>query len=237
MKNKNTERTLISTLLAMVLCCAMFVGTTYAWFAKSVSNMNNTIITGNLDVGLYQVESTGGNVTETPVTEETVFFEDAKWEPGAVYYENFYVKNEGDLSLKYELALKWSACNFIKESSESQSGPSLTDVLQVAVIKGHIGATEDKNTVLAKVEAAKQSVSGSVENSEQLAIVVYWPNSENDSIYNVSSNTMLSEGNKLFAELGLVLAATQASSEDDSFSVGYDDDAIYPIQEGEGNEE
>ena len=68
--------------------------------------------------------------------------------------------------------------------------------------------------------------------TDQLAIVVYWPESGNDSIYNVSSNTVLSEGNKLFADLGLVLAATQASSEADSFSAGYDEGAAYPSQEG-----
>ena len=249
MRKKNTERTLISALLAMVLCCVMFVGTTYAWFATSVSNKNNQIMTGNLDIVLYQVEGMDGTLTEVPVTETTTFFEDAKWKPGAVYYENFHVKNEGSLSLKYELALTWSAHNFIKESSESLSGPALTDVLKVAVVEGHIGALEEQDAVLAKAEAAIQS--GSAEKcsgtlagmvntageavniaTDQLAIVVYWPESGNDSIYNVSSNTVLSEGNKLFADLGLVLAATQASSEADSFSAGYDEGAAYPSQEG-----
>ena len=253
MSKKKTERTLIIPLLAMVLCCAMFVGTTYAWFTISVSNKNNRIMTGILDVGLYQVENTDGALIETPVTEETTFFVDAKWEPGSVCYENFRVKNEGSLPLKYELALKWSDYNFIKESSESQSGPSLTDVLRVAVVEGHIDTAEEKDAVLAKIEAAKQSGSaekcsgtlvGMVNTGEavniatdQLTIVVYWPESENDSIYNVSSNTVLSEDTKLFAELGLVLTAIQTNGEADSFSAGFDDDAAFSGQEESKNEE
>ena len=47
---KSTKRALVSSILALFLCFAMLLGTTYAWFTDSVSSDNNIIKTGTLDV-------------------------------------------------------------------------------------------------------------------------------------------------------------------------------------------
>jgi predicted ribosomally synthesized peptide with SipW-like signal peptide len=87
MKKSNTKRSLIASVTSLVLCCALLIGTTFAWFTDSVSTGKNTIASGNLDVELYQVKDS----TETKVDENTKLFnENALWEPG--YTEVVYLK-------------------------------------------------------------------------------------------------------------------------------------------------
>ena len=50
--SKNTKRALLASVLSVVLCCAMLVGSTFAWFTDSVTSGKNQIVAGNLDVEL-----------------------------------------------------------------------------------------------------------------------------------------------------------------------------------------
>ena len=49
-KSKATKRTLLLSVLAMLLCMVMLVGTTFAWFTDSASTAVSTIQAGTLDV-------------------------------------------------------------------------------------------------------------------------------------------------------------------------------------------
>ena len=40
---KTTKRALLSSVLSLVLCMAMLIGTTFAWFTDSVTSSNNKI--------------------------------------------------------------------------------------------------------------------------------------------------------------------------------------------------
>ena len=51
-KSKNTKRALLASVLSMMLCLAMLIGSTFAWFTDSVTSGKNTIVAGNLDVEL-----------------------------------------------------------------------------------------------------------------------------------------------------------------------------------------
>ena len=78
----------------MVLCVAMLVGTTFAWFTDRVTSGANQIVAGNLAVELYH----GANLDET-VNGATDLFpnvdgSDITWEPGVIAYENFRVRCE-----------------------------------------------------------------------------------------------------------------------------------------------
>ena len=53
MPNKKiTRRALLTSMLSLLLCFAMLVGTTFAWFTDSVTSANNIIKSGILDVEL-----------------------------------------------------------------------------------------------------------------------------------------------------------------------------------------
>ena len=52
MTNKTTKRALLSSVVALFLCFAMLLGTTYAWFTDSATSANNIIKSGNLKINL-----------------------------------------------------------------------------------------------------------------------------------------------------------------------------------------
>ena len=54
MNSKNTKRALVSSALAMLVCVALLIGTTFAWFTDTASTSVNKIQSGNLDVQLVK---------------------------------------------------------------------------------------------------------------------------------------------------------------------------------------
>ena len=242
-KSRNTKKALFASLLSMLLCISMLMGSTFAWFTDSVTSGNNRIVAGNLDVELYHGEVTDDN----KVTGETVLFakdinnNPALWEPGVIVYENFTVKNVGTLALKYKLALKELVKNFVIEPDAATGEPtktdrSLTDVIKVAVTTEEItnrnSAVEGKTfTSLEAFEAP----TGALEPDESASfnVVLYWePNAENDGLYNLKNGRTASEitdvvgsTEALMIEFGVDLLASQYAYESDSFDDQYDKDA------------
>ena len=102
---KSTKRALFTSVVALILCFSMLLGTTYAWFTDSVESATNVIAAGNLDIELYHTDS---KINRDKVGPTTVLFDDvtpALWEPNAIAYEKFEVANEGTLALKYQFNL------------------------------------------------------------------------------------------------------------------------------------
>lgn len=104
MNKKYTKSALFGSVIALILCCAMLVGTTFAWFTDSSNSAVNTIQSGTLDVDLLYAgtaESAAG---------KTLNFVDANgnttilWEPGCTFdLEPIQIINKGNLALKYKL--------------------------------------------------------------------------------------------------------------------------------------
>lgn len=102
-------QTYFTSLLSLVLCVAMFLGTSYAWFVSEVNNTGNEIYIGILDVELEK--KTGENKWESlSATKEdgsskiTLFNNEIRWEPGVTQLETVKVINKGDLAFKYVLS-------------------------------------------------------------------------------------------------------------------------------------
>ena len=49
---KATKRALLTSVMALVMCVVMLVGTTFAWFTDTASTAVNKIVAGNLDVDI-----------------------------------------------------------------------------------------------------------------------------------------------------------------------------------------
>ena len=220
MTNKTTKRALFTSFMALLLCCSMLVGTTFAWFTDSVTSANNIIISGNLDVELYN--GLDASDPDLKVDGYTKLFDDiALWEPGAVAYENLAVVNEGDLALKYQLTVNFT------DATSTNDGKTLADVLKVAVVPG--GFTGDRED--AKALSYDYSLSTFAKVGELLVnaapdvygIVIYWEPTANDNSYNMNAEGQ----DPLEITLGVNLLATQLASEEDSFNNQYDKDATY----------
>ena len=158
MKRKNQ---FLYSVLSLLLCVAMLMGTTYAWFTDSVESGLNTIAAGNLDVELYHSNAAVQNEKVDASTE--LFMDlngkDILWEPGVVSYENLRVVNEGDLALAYQLALNTANENYIVDpATGAQYG--LSQVLQVGVVEGGTDSTTLPPNLISYVYSGRRSSNG-----------------------------------------------------------------------------
>ena len=237
MAKKHTKKALFASVMSLVLCFAMLVGTTFAWFTDSVTSDVNQINAGNLDVELLR--------DGKPITEDDKLFLDVNqqeitwWEPGVVAYTNIRVNNAGTLALKYNMTI-----NVTDVNKTADTGLSLCDVLKVAVIKGGVkGATREAVLGETKTvqsfaletfhESGKLYPAGSTlvnepSQSEVYGLVVYWPDNntnEFDNQFNMNNGKKTDNGKALHITLGLNLTATQLAAESDAFGPDYDADA------------
>ena len=102
---KATKRALLTSVMALVMCVVMLVGTTFAWFTDTASTAVNKIQAGNLDVDIV------GEDGKT-LDGKTLNFKDANnntdilWEPGATFFtQGFKIVNKGNLALKYKVVV------------------------------------------------------------------------------------------------------------------------------------
>ena len=108
---KSTKRALLGSVVAMVLCLAMLVGATFAWFTDTASTNVNKIQAGNLDVVLEMQNADGKWVSAEGKTLDFVKAADAKgeailWEPGCTYeLPALRIRNNGNLALKYQVII------------------------------------------------------------------------------------------------------------------------------------
>ena len=108
---KSTKRAVLGSVMAMVLCLAMLVGATFAWFTDTASTNVNKIQAGNLDVALEMQNADGKWVSAEGKTLDFVKAADAKgeailWEPGCTYeLPALRIRNNGNLALKYKVAI------------------------------------------------------------------------------------------------------------------------------------
>ena len=112
MNNKRaTKRALLTSVMALVMCVVMLVGTTFAWFTDTASTGVNKIQAGNLDVGLEMKDANGKWVsaegkTLTFKTKDNRAADQILWEPGCTYeLPELRVVNNGNLALKYMIKI------------------------------------------------------------------------------------------------------------------------------------
>ncbi|MBE6690762.1 MAG: hypothetical protein E7590_05710 [Ruminococcaceae bacterium] len=104
---KSTKRALLMSVIAMLMCISMLLGTTYAWFTDQVSSSGNLIQTGTLDIALEKWDVDGEKWVDAS---SDPIFNYTKWEPGYTEVVNLRVVNLGTL------ALKWQAVIMTEES-------------------------------------------------------------------------------------------------------------------------
>ena len=106
---KSTKRALLGSVMAMVLCLAMLVGATFAWFTDTASTGVNKIQAGKLDIALEMKDASGSWVSAEGKTLDFVKAaagEQVLWEPGCTYtLPELHVVNNGNLALKYKVAI------------------------------------------------------------------------------------------------------------------------------------
>ena len=115
MNNKRaTKRALLTSVMALVMCVVMLVGTTFAWFTDTASTGVNKIQAGNLDIELEMQVTENGETKWVKAEGETLQFkkaaghesEEVLWEPGCRYeLPALRIVNKGNLALKYKITV------------------------------------------------------------------------------------------------------------------------------------
>ena len=105
---KATKRALLTSVMALVMCVVMLVGTTFAWFTDTASTAVNKIVAGNLDIKLLAedgVTSLEGATLKWQKADGAEN-EDILWEPGCRYkLQPIIIKNAGNLALRYKVVI------------------------------------------------------------------------------------------------------------------------------------
>ena len=102
---KSLKRALLSSAFSLIICVAMLIGTTFAWFTDTASTAVNKIQAGNLKVDIVDQNGNslnGKSLSFRDVNNKT----DILWEPGARFnLDSFKIVNKGNLALKYKVII------------------------------------------------------------------------------------------------------------------------------------
>lgn len=235
--SRSTKRALLTSALAILMCAAMLIGTTFAWFTDTASTGVNKIQAGNLKVGFQYWD--GEKYIDAK--DATLFSEDTLWEPGHTEVVYLKVINQGNLALKYRLnTINTFEYQYAKNSKGEQI--LLSKYLKIGIAEGKNaadGTYADREDAIAAV--ANNTVSyksytkdstllpaeGDAESADHLAFVVYMPTDVGNEA-NWDPNVRGSYGAP-WIRFDLAVNATQASHEKDSFDEKYDEKVPYPL--------
>ena len=211
MTNKNvTKRALLTSVLAIVVCITMLIGSTFAWFTDTASTAVNKIVSGTLDIEVYYGNNAeGGEGTVWTKLEDNTpplsFLrkqedgslaqdKDILWEPNGTYcLPALKIVNNGNLALKYKVIITG-----IKGDSE------LNNVIDwTMVLDGADFVMGSEHSLAAKV--------GDVVDADILTVKGHmWATADN--YYQ----------NKSIEGISIKVLATQDAVESDSFGNDYD---------------
>ena len=201
--SKSTKRALITSALAILMCVAMLIGTTFAWFTDTASTGVNKIVSGNLHVEIQDKEGTEIDTLKwvDKNGNDIANQDDILWEPGCTYLLTpFKIANTGNLALKYKIVITGldgdsPLLDVIKFTYKVGGVESLLNEEGHLTAKGTAGASTDMITVSAHMdEAAGNDYMG-----------------------------------KTLTGIRFTVYATQDTVESDSFDNQYDKDASYPV--------
>ena len=213
---KATKRALLTSVMALVMCVVMLVGTTFAWFTDTASTGVNKIVSGNLKVDIIGAESDSHieklNFTKVAGAPDG---EQLLWEPGCRYVtEGFRIANKGNLALKWKAEINKDNIVDGKAAPTAKAGKSLLDVIDFYVVTKAADGTE---TAVA-IENFTGKLAANVGKSE-----TYY-------IKGVMQTTAGNDYQDLTLDgITITVYATQDTVENDSFNDQYDKDAGYPV--------
>ena len=221
---KTTRRSIGTSIIALLLCFAMLLGTTFAWFTDLVVSGNNIVQSGSLDVEMYWSDKLlAADSNEWQNADGVPIFTYDKWEPGYTEVKYVKVKNAGNLALQWRLN--------IEAEGEVTELADVIDVYYVNPVSSTVTTLEGKTSagVLSDVIASRKYTSG-----------VLLPAGEVSSEYTVGETILAIafhmdkdagneyQGKSIGDGFSVNLMATQWSFENDAFGDGYDNEPEWP---------
>ena len=227
MEQTKTKKALIMSVLSMVLCIAMLIGMTFAWFTDTASTGVNKIQAGNLDVQLMY--STDMKEWKEATEQTKLFNDNALWEPGYTQVVYLKVVNKGNLALKYEAGF---SKNYTSNRGKNVNGDwyRVDNYLKIGTAETET-AYDSREAVWSAIAATEKTLAKDVmltndwitlnpkAESKPFAVAIYMPT----SVGNEANASRLRPS--YVSGLGIEVRATQATVESDSFGKTYDENA------------
>ena len=210
MKNFSSKKALFLSVISMVICVSMLIGSTFAWFTDSATASVNKIQAGNLDVEL--VGKDGKTLTEAlkwVKSAEAPEGEKVLWEPGCKYnLEPFAIKNSGNLALKYKVVI-----------SGLTGDATLLEAIDFTVsVDGDALVAKDGEST-ATTAASLNNFEGTLEAGKTTGLIT------------ITGKMKETAGNKYkglsLENISITVYASQLNYESDSTGKDYDKDATY----------
>ena len=206
--SKSTKRALLSSALAILMCVAMLVGTTFAWFTDTASTAVNKIQSGILDVDIVDENNAsldGKSLSFKNIDGDT----DILWEPGATFeLDSFKIVNDGNLALKYKVII-----------SGVEGSTKLLEAIDFTVKNGDSEAVklDDWYGVLLP-KGAEPITDADIQESKLITISGHMKEDAGNDYQNKSIDG-----------IGITVVATQYTYENDIKDNSYDASAEYPV--------
>ena len=224
---KATKRALLTSVMALVMCVVMLVGTTFAWFTDTASTGVNKIQAGNLDIELQYATAWDGTTgaptawadaegqTLTFKTKDNRATDKILWEPGCRYeLPELRIVNKGNLALKYKITV-----NGVTGDAKLLKAIDFTAKMGTTEI-----ALDSLEGAILPNGAAPTPAGEAVEVTEPI------------TIKGVMKTTAGNEYQSLSIDgIGITVVATQYTYENDSIDNTYDANADATIQVNSDN--
>lgn len=220
MKKKSTKRALLISVLSLLVCLSMLIGSTFAWFTDSVTSAGNKIQAGNLNIDMLVMDE-NGVYQSVKTSQEPIFADDVLWEPGYTEWRNVKVSTTGNLALKYQMNIA-----MVGESSP------LADVIDVYYAASEIAKPTNRSVegltylgTLSEIFAA--NATGALIQDTLI------PETNTEDFATIVLKMQESAGNEYkglsVGAFDIQILATQLTYENDSFDNQYDVDSQFPV--------
>ena len=209
--SRSTKNALISSILVLALCFSMLLGTTFAWFTDTAASNDNKVVSGTLDVELWQ-HTSATEKKDISDSHDALFTDSILWEPNRTEVVYLSIRNNGSLALKYKVAIDVT----------NVSEVDLTEVMEYDIIEdaqyGSVTAWADEGTKVVP------GLNATAANDVELA-----PGAEH--FFALAVHMDKDAGNKYQGQsitFDIKVLAGQAVEEEGAFGSDYDADAAYP---------
>ena len=190
---------------SLLICFAMLVGSTFAWFTDTATTGVNQIVSGNLKVDIVDKE---GAHLDNLSFQNKEGSDNILWEPGVTFLtQGFMIKNDGNLALKWKMTVNQG-------------------------VKGETDQFDLKDVIDFSIVTMDNSADTPVEKEVDLAAFEGKLPSGMSEVYYLKGHMQESAGNDYqnlsLNNITVTVYATQLNSEDDTYGPDYDTDAVYP---------
>lgn len=214
---KGTKRALLTSMVSLLICMTMLIGTTFAWFTDEVTSSGNIIQSGTLDVTMEWLDGTLApeETAEWKDASSGAIFDYTKWEPGYVQVRHVKIANVGTLALKYRLNILATGdvseladvidVYYIDPAVQVTGRTQLTDEYKLGTLSEILAnlASRDDTTAVGSLNAGE---------SETITLALKMQESAGNDYQDMA----------IGSEFAIQLVATQHTYEEDSFDDQYD---------------